>query len=105
MKPIATQQEILLVTGTHFLSGQSFERGGKQDHLTEKEKLEEACWNGLLQEMLPELCEVPSNYKLFLWQIKEAISFIGIELCEYPEEKEKCLSIDPYAFLPERQLS
>lgn len=96
MKPNATQQEILLVTGTNFLSRHYLE-DGKQ--LSEREQLQEACWNGLVQVMLPEICEAGVN-RMFLWQIKEASAFIGIELCEFPEDKESCLSIDPYSFLP-----
>lgn len=105
MKPTATQQEILLVTGTNFLSRQCFEKDDRNSQLTEKEQLAEACCNGMIQEMLPEICEYPEADKLYLWQIKEATSFIGIDLSEYPEEKENCLSIDPYSFLPDCMLS
>ena len=72
---------------------------GKQSNLTEREQLEEACWNGLLQEMIPEICEqTEGNKKLFLWQIKEGNSFIELELGEIPEQKDNHFSIDPYSF-------
>lgn len=101
MKTNSTQQEILLMTGTTFSTRQWCEKdAGRQNNLTAKEQLEEACWNGLLQEMLPEICEQPEgNKKLFLWQIKEGRSFIELELGETPEEPEKYFSIDPYSFL------
>ena len=108
MKTNSTQQEILLMTGTSFSSRQWCEKDGdsNQKHLTEKEQLEEACWNGLLQEMLPEICIQNSpDKKLYLWQIKEGTSFIELELGEVPEEKEKYFSIDPYSFLPVQSLS
>ena len=107
MEPQTTQQEILLITGTSFSSRQCYQKEdpGNPDHLTEIEQLEEACWNGQLQEMLPEICEQSANKKIYLWQIKEAYSFIEIELGELPEEKEKYFSIDPYTFLPMRLLS
>ena len=57
MKTNYTQQEILLLTGTSF-SLQEFSEttdGLNYNHLTEKEKLEVACWNGLLPVMLPEV--------------------------------------------------
>jgi hypothetical protein len=104
MKPNATQQEILLVTGTRFLGRQCFEAGEKEK-LTEREQLHEACWNGLILDMLPEIIEQPRGEKLFLWQVKEATSFIGIELCEFPDDKESCFSIDPYSFIPDYFLS
>jgi hypothetical protein len=108
MKANSTQQEILLMTGTRFSARQCCEKNDATNpkQLTEKEQLEEACWNGLLKEMLPELCEQPSGFKkLYLWQIREAGSFIELELGDVPGEKERYLSIDPYSFLPVQTLS
>ena len=99
MELSAIQQEILLVTGTRFLSRQHFE-DKRKNNLTEIQQLEEACWNGALKDMLPELIDQPYADRLFLWHIKEATSFIGISLCEYPDDKDNELSIDPYYFLP-----
>ena len=103
MKATSTQQEILLMTGTSFSNRQSQEKSDsdKARNLSEKERLEEACWNGLLKEMLPEVFKgIDADKELYLWQIKEASSFIELELAEFPEEKDRYLSLDPYAFLP-----
>jgi hypothetical protein len=100
MKANSTQQEILLITGTHFSSRQCCDKNDAtaQNNLTEKEKLEEACWNGMIKEMLPELSErTTGNKKLYLWQIREGESFIELDLSEFPQEKDKFFSIDPYA--------
>jgi hypothetical protein len=107
MKTNSIQQEILLMMGTTFSSRQLCEKDpGKQNNLTEKEQLEEACWNGLLQEMLPGIWEQPvGNKKLFLWEIREGKSFIELELGEIPEEKDKQFSIDPYSFMHLQLLS
>ena len=107
MKTNYIQQEILLMMGTAFLTRQWCEKDpGKQNNLTEKEQLEEACWNGLMQEMIPEIYEHPDgNKKLFLWQIKEGKSFIELELGEVPEEKDTYFSIDPYSFMHLQLLS
>ncbi|MEO8568827.1 MAG: hypothetical protein ABI419_06820 [Ginsengibacter sp.] len=103
MKTIFTQQEILLVTGTSF-SLQEFSEtsdGLNYNHLSEKEKLEIACWNGLLPAMLPEIFQQHEvNKKLYLWEIREASSFIELELGEIHLEMEKQHSIDPYSFMP-----
>ena len=104
MKTNYIQQEILLITGTTFSTKQFFGNDGK-DNLTQKEHLEEACWNGLLQEIIPEICEQPGNKKLFLWQIKEGNSFIELDLGEVPEEKDDQFSIDPYSFMHLQVLS
>ncbi len=95
------------MTGTTFSARQWCEKeAGKQNNLTEKEQLTEACWNGLLQEMLPGIWEqTEENKKLFLWDIKEGKSFIELELGEIPEEKDKHFSIDPYSFMHLQYLS
>jgi hypothetical protein len=102
MKATSTQQEILLITGTSFANrqGQDKSDNEKSRNLSDKERLEEACWNGLLKEMLPEVfTEIDKEKELYLWQIKEASSFIELELAEFPEEKDRYLSLDPYVFL------
>ena len=101
MKTNYIQQEILLMTGTTFSSRQWCEKDpGRKNNFTEKENLEEACWNGLLQEMIPEICDRSGGDKrLFLWQIKEGNSFIELDLGEVPEEKDNEFSIDPYSFM------
>ena len=108
MKTNFTQQEILLCTGTSF-SLQEFAEtndGLNYNHLTEKEKLEVACWNGLLPSMLPEVFQQQAlNKKLYLWEIREGSSFIELELGEIHLEMEKQFSIDPYSFLPLQELS
>ena len=97
MKTDILQQEILLLTGTTFSQRQLHENDPKNDrnNLSESEKLEEACWTGLLDELLPE---VITNKKLSLWQIDDSEFSLQIELSEYPSE-EKQFSINPYYFL------
>ena len=103
MKTNFTQQEILLLTGTSF-SLQEFSQnvdGFNSSQLSEKEKLEVACWNGLLPVMLPEVFQQNAiNKKLYLWEIREGSSFIELELGEIHLELEKQFSIDPYSFMP-----
>ena len=105
MKTTSTQQEILLLVGTNFSSRHCCEENSNKNHLTEREQLEEACWNGLVHEMLPELCEQVYGNKLYMWQVWKTNSFIEIEMGEIPGEKENYYSIDPYSFLPEYFLS
>ena len=96
------QQEILLMTGTKFSSRQCWQKNNSEnDNLSsESEQLRDACWNGLLKEMLPEIC--PQNKNLYLWQIRENKCGLDIELGELPAEVEPYFSIDPYTFLTEQ---
>src|SRR3954451_6206297 len=90
------QQEILLLIGTTFSQRLLCEKDPKADsnNLSESEKLEEACWAGLLDELLPEII---TNKKLRLWQIGDSEFSLQIELSEYPS-REKQFSINPYYF-------
>lgn len=99
MNTTTTQQEILLVTGTSFSAAQWEKKDGQDDSLTERQRLEEACWNGMLREILPEIYEKTSG-TMYLWKVKEGASFIELELGESPVTIESVSSIDPYAFLP-----
>ena len=94
------------MTGTSFSSGQWCGKTDLQKQFTDREELQNACWNGLLQEMLPEIYKpAADNKNLYLWQITEATSFIDLELGEVPGEIEKYHSINPYSFLPLQSLS
>ena len=104
----STQQEILLLTGTSFSSRQWCKKDESTDksNLTEKERLEEACWYGVVKEMLPELFRQSINEnKIFLWKILEGKSFLELDMGETPLEKDNFYSIDPYSFLNEKYYS
>ncbi|MDE3183429.1 MAG: hypothetical protein KGM16_08425 [Bacteroidota bacterium] len=91
------QQEIFLFTGTRFSSRQCWQKLDENDRIgSEADQLQDACWNGLLQNMLPEIVE--GNKDLYLWQIRENKSGIEIELGELPSEPDPYYSIDPYLF-------
>ena len=90
MKTNVTQLEILLITGTTLALSQGVEKEAEKDNnFTEGEKLEDACWNGLLLEILPEIQTMFANdQKLFIWQIKGGKAFIELELAETPEKTD-----------------
>jgi hypothetical protein len=97
-----TQVEVLLMTGTRFLAGNWIPKDDDPAGrgLSDLEKLQEACWNGLLETMLPEVWIKPANDGiLYLWDIKEARAFLELELSEVPLPFDKRLSITPHSFL------
>jgi hypothetical protein len=109
MEKNTVQKEILLLTGTTFSSRQYHDNDGPGNsrNLSPAEQLEEACWNGLLYDMLPEIFDqpAPDEKKLYLWEIKEGKSFLEVELGEFPEEKDNYFSIDPYSFMETKMFS
>jgi hypothetical protein len=97
-----TQVEVLLLTGTNFLAGnwvpKDDDPAGRA--LSDMEKLQEACWNGLLETMLPEVWVKPPNDGiLYLWDIREAGAFLELVLSEVPLPVDGRLSITPHSFL------
>ena len=102
MKNIVRQQEILLAFNSSFLSKIYFDKcnAGSSDISIELEKIEEACWNGLLEEVLPEVFTANSTDRpIYIWKIREYNSMMEIEMSEYPTGKDNYLSIDPYKFI------
>src|SRR5882757_156429 len=96
------QVEVLLITGTSFLAGNLVKRDDDPaaSRLSESEQLQDACWNGFVQVMLPEVCIEPFNGGiLYLWEVKEAESFLELELSEVPLPMDRRLSIAPRSFL------
>jgi hypothetical protein len=97
----STQQEVLLITSSRFASRQYHEKDIAESlkNLSHEERLKEACWNGLLKEMLPELFFMTWNAKLYLWQMREAQHFLALEMSEAPVDIDYHSSIDPYCFM------
>jgi len=102
MKLKSIQQEILLITGTKFSAREWAEKNAEdKNKLSSSERLEDACWNGLLDEMLPEIIEKTNDgKKLFLWHIRHCKSFLEIDLSESSPVIDPASSIDPYFFVP-----
>jgi hypothetical protein len=96
------QVEVLLMTGTTFSAGnwvkKDDEATGRQP--SEIERLQEACWNGLLKTMLPELwIASPNGGNLYLWEVKEGEAFLALELSEVPLPIDPRWSLTPHSFL------
>lgn len=102
------QVEVLLITGTRFLTENwvKKEDNPANRNLSESEQLQEACWNGLLETMLPEVwIKPPNDGILYLWDIKEAESFLEIRLSEVPLPIGGRESITPHSFLAFQDLN
>jgi hypothetical protein len=104
---IPLQQEILIVTGTSFSSNQcAIKLKNNNKIYTETEYLQEACWDGQLPRMLPEICPWAfENKDLYIWRVQENKSTIEIDIADAPGSMEKDLSIDPTSFMPVRLMN
>ena len=105
MKNKTGQQEILLSFNSDFLSMIYTEKCSTETPgpFMDVEKLEEACWNGLLKEILPEICNMNSlGRQMFIWGIRDYNAIMEIDIGESPSAKDDYLCIDPYKFMMAR---
>jgi len=109
MKQQHIRQELLVFTTTSLSRKVLCETNSndKNEIRSPAEKLEQACWNGLLNEMFPEIIgsgSTPSP-KMFIWGIYRGKSYLLIDLADTPSVIDSVLSVDPYLFLPELNLN
>jgi hypothetical protein len=101
MEEVSTQQEVLLLTGTSFSSRQRIDADehAEQQAQDEQAVLEQACWNGMLPDMLPEICSRSlSDKPVYIWKIREGSSFLEVEISDVPRDIDAYYSLDPYAY-------
>ncbi len=107
MKPGTQQQEVLLFTHTGFANREwSPIASSDSRRLNPVERFEEACWNGIIREVLPEIFSSPySASSVRLWEVREARSCLQLELGNYPADLEAAGSINPYLFCEVQNLN
>ena len=101
MDPENIQHEILFFTGTSFAQKEfrNSEQTPTERNLSLTDKLEQAFWNGLLFEMLPELKTTDEDDRQkYLWQINVYRSALWLNLGKLPESVDCRYSVDPYQF-------
>jgi len=104
MKPLTTNQEILLFKGTSFskLEFASQDKYNKRPGAhAPVEDLEKACWEGRLFEILPELSIDPiDGYKMYIWNIHVTKRSLLIQQGTDPSLDDTAFSIDPLGIFP-----
>ena len=102
MKPGNIHQEILLLTTSRFLLREFCQSLNHDDsrHISDSEKLAEACWSGLLHETMPETIQkTESGKSLYIWQIQHSPTSLQISLSNAIFAIEPEFSIDSHLFL------
>ena len=101
MKPQHIHQEVLIFTNSTLSQKVLFKKNSNNNNSSAAEELEEAFWDGLLNELVPEIMPSSSHPKMFIWGIHAGKFYLLIDLADTPEVTESVLSIDPHLFLPE----
>ena len=107
MQPKNIQQEILVFTQTSFAQKTLVEKRDSDERTSPAEELEKAFWNGMLNEMLPELLLPIQGRRLeiYIWQISTGESSLLIEIAETPDIVKDWHSINPGLLLPTRSMN
>ena len=100
MKQQNIQQEILVPTETSFARKALIENNGGGEKTSPVEELEKSFWNGMLNEMLPELISMQGRRsELFIWQITVGETSLLIDMAKTPDIIEDSYSINHCCFL------
>ncbi len=102
MKQQQALHELLIFTGTRF-SKKEFSEKDERENLNRSaiEKLEKACWSGILFDMLPEILGNPLHrHENFIWEVMPAHHYIRVCLGPAPAMPGSKNCLDPYFFLP-----
>lgn len=108
MKTVSINHEILLFTATTFAKRDLCELNeeSRANQFTPTEQLEAACWNNLLDELLPEIMPEPYfNSKLFLTEVVTRKSCIKISMGVKPSVLHEQFTLDPYVFLFRQEMN
>jgi len=108
MKPSSPSREILLVTTSSFSARQFCEKEpqDKSASLSPAERLEAACWNGLLNEIVPEIMDdTDGEEKIYLWQVETRSSYLKLNLGTVNPEFEVEFTIDPNVLIYRKEMN
>lgn len=91
-------QEILLNIHSSFFKKAYCEKDEKNStkKLSKTEALKTLCWDGLLPELLPEICLRENSKPLTLWELLETQRLLHLRFGNYQEKLEGVFSLNPY---------
>jgi hypothetical protein len=95
MKPQHVRQEVLIFTNTTLSQEARCRKNSSDKNTSAIEDLEEAFWDGLLNELVPEIMPSTRNTKLVIWGVYAGESYLLIDLADSPGIAEPIYSIAP----------
>jgi hypothetical protein len=101
MKPQHVHQEVLIFTNTTFSQKALSRKNSSNKNSSAIEELEEAFWDGLLNELVPEIMPSTLHPKMVIWGVHAGKFYLLIDLADSPGITESILSIDPHLLLSE----
>ena len=105
MEPQPLYQEVLIFTTTTLSKRTLYKKNDSSQESSFIEELEEAFWDGLLNELVPEIVPAIRQPKMIISRIHAGNFCLFIDLTDNPgiiePNNEAVLSIDPHLLLAE----
>jgi hypothetical protein len=95
MKPQHIHQEVLIFTNTTLSKEALCRKNNSDKNNSAIEELEEAVWDGLLNELVPEIMPSTRNIKMVIWGVYAGEFYLLIDMADSPGITEPNYSIDP----------
>jgi hypothetical protein len=95
MIPQRVHQEVLIFKNTTLSQKALCRKNSSNKNNSAIEDLEEACWDGLLNELVPEMMPSTRNIKMVIWGVYAGAFYLLIDLANSPGNTESIFSIDP----------
>jgi hypothetical protein len=99
MKPQHVHQEVLIFTTTSLSQRSLYKRNSSGKDSSAIEELEEAFWDGLLSELVPEIMPSAPDKKMVIWAVYAGEFYLRIDLADSPVMPESRFTIDPNLLL------
>lgn len=95
MKPQRVHQEVLIFTNTTLSQKTLCRKNSNNKNNSAFEELEEAFWDGLLNELVPEIVPSTPNTMMVIWGVYVGEFYFLIDLADSPGIAEPVYSINP----------
>jgi len=95
MKPQHVHQEVLIFTNTTLSKEALCRKNSSNKNNSAIEELEEAFWDGLLNELVPEIMPSTQNNMMVIWGVYVGAFYFLIDLADSPGIPEPTFSINP----------
>ena len=98
MKPQHVHQEVLIFANTTLSPEALCRKNSSNKNSSAIEELEEAFWDGLLNELVPEIMPSTRDVMMVIWRVYVGEFYFLIDLADNPQIAEPIFSINPDLF-------
>lgn len=95
MKPQRVHQEVLIFTNKTLSLDALCRKNSSNKNNSAIEELEEALWDGLLNELVPEIMPSTQNTMMVIWRVYVGEFYFLIDLADSPGIADPIFSINP----------